>query len=541
MLLLALLLLIYLAPPVLSAPSDSPRDADVAQSGYVGSDHNIGPDSVSRFQHLWNITFKPDEKVTLGLQPNVDVQIVFTASTENVVRTIDAVTGEILFERQVAPPWPMAGANCDLISKNLGIMGTPVIHPEYDVAFFFVKSYIEDYRVPGGAAPPLNSVYYFYAVYIDGLGDVYKFPLFIDDVGADNDPRKIFLGGLVLQRPSLLAVGDVVYAGFGGLCDAFNYTGTLVAININTRKVNRWVTQGGPSSPWTSDWAKRHGGGAGGIWQAGMGLASDGQDVYFSIGNGGSADTNASIVPIQGKCHQDILLESVVRVSLNDSGVQLVDFFRPFDYLSDAGQDIGSGGVSILDPAVFKTSTTTRMGVATSRNAKVYVQDLDDLGGYRASANGTDAVLQTIHLNGEIFGGIGSYPLEGGYIYVNPSNASLAAYRFNPSAGKSPLFTLAGTSSASNPHCGGVGIVTVTSSNGEPGSGIVWVTDVERGLLAYRAVPVNGSLVELGLPTVEGAVKYGRPVFGDGRVYVVDGKERLVALGVGGNRTVGGG
>ncbi|KAL1605331.1 hypothetical protein SLS60_004879 [Paraconiothyrium brasiliense] len=540
MLVLVHLFLIFLAPLVISAPSDSPRDADVAQSGYVGSDHNIGPESVSRFQHLWNITFKADEKVILG--PSAQrKQIVFTASTENIVRTIDAVTGEILFERQVAQPWPMAGAHCDTISKNMGIMGTPVIYPEYDVAFFFVKSYIEDYRVTGGAAPSLNGVYYFYAVYLDGLGDVYKFPLFIDDVPADNDPRKIFLGGLVLQWPSLLAVGDVVYGGFGGLCDAFNYTGTLVAININTRTVNRWVTQGGPSSPWTSDWAKRHGGGAGGIWQSGMGLASDGQDVYFSIGVGGGADTNLSTIPIQGGSHQDVLSESVVRVSLNDSGVQLVDFFRPFDYLLDAGQDIGSGGVSILDEAIFKTSSTARISVATSCNAKMYVQNLDDLGGYRTSANGTDAVLQTIHLNGEVFGGIGSYPLEGGYIYVKPCNGSLAAYRFNPSASKSSLFTLAGTSSAPDPHCSSVGIPTVTSRKGEPGSGIVWVTDVERGLLAYRAVPVNGSLVELGLPRVEGAVRSGRPVFGDGRVYVVDSKERLVALGVAGNGTVSGG
>jgi hypothetical protein len=59
----------------------------------------------------------------------------------------------------------------------------------------------------------------------------------------------------------------------------------------------------------------------------------------------------------------------------------------------------------------------------------------------------------------------------------------------------------------------------------------VWVTDVERGLLAYKAVPVNGSLVEFPLPKVDGAMKYSRPVFGDGRVYLVDGTGTLVALG----------
>ena len=61
-----LLPIIFLATSVISAPSDSPRDADAAQSGYVGSDHNVDPEIISRFQQLWNVTFKPDEKVKLA-------------------------------------------------------------------------------------------------------------------------------------------------------------------------------------------------------------------------------------------------------------------------------------------------------------------------------------------------------------------------------------------------------------------------------------------------------------------------------------------
>jgi len=37
----------------------------------------------------------------------------------------------------------MGAAYCETVSKNLGIMGTPAIYPDYDVAFFYVKSYIE--------------------------------------------------------------------------------------------------------------------------------------------------------------------------------------------------------------------------------------------------------------------------------------------------------------------------------------------------------------------------------------------------------------
>jgi hypothetical protein len=55
----------FLVNHVNSAPSDSPHDADLAQSGYAGGHHNIEPETVSRFQHLWNITFNRDEKVRL--------------------------------------------------------------------------------------------------------------------------------------------------------------------------------------------------------------------------------------------------------------------------------------------------------------------------------------------------------------------------------------------------------------------------------------------------------------------------------------------
>lgn len=147
-------------------------------------------------------------------------------------------------------------------------MGTPVIYREdgNEIAFFYVKSYIEDYREPGGAYPPLNSVYYLYGVYLDTLQDLYKYPMIIDGQPSDNDMRKTFLGGLVLQRPALLLLGDVLYAGFGGLCDAFNYTGSIVAVNLATQSTYTWTTQAGNASLYSDDWTAWHGGGAGGIW-----------------------------------------------------------------------------------------------------------------------------------------------------------------------------------------------------------------------------------------------------------------------------------
>jgi hypothetical protein len=42
---------------------------------------------------------------------------------------------------------------------------------------------------------------------------------------------RYFVGGIVLQRPALTSVGDIVVAGFGGHCDNFNYTGMLVSVS----------------------------------------------------------------------------------------------------------------------------------------------------------------------------------------------------------------------------------------------------------------------------------------------------------------------
>lgn len=45
---------------VAAAPTDSPRDADIAQSSYLGGAHNIAPETLPQFKQLWNASFGPD-------------------------------------------------------------------------------------------------------------------------------------------------------------------------------------------------------------------------------------------------------------------------------------------------------------------------------------------------------------------------------------------------------------------------------------------------------------------------------------------------
>jgi iron transport multicopper oxidase len=113
------------------------------------------------------------------------------------------------------------------------------------------------------------------------LNTVDGYPILVDGTVADNDNRNYFVGGTVLQRPSVLQKGNFVFGAFGGHCDLFNYTGSVVGIDITKRKVNTmFVMSWGPQSPAETDWYKGKGGGAG-IWQSGLGLATDGPRIFL--------------------------------------------------------------------------------------------------------------------------------------------------------------------------------------------------------------------------------------------------------------------
>ena len=79
-------------------------------------------------------------------------------------------------------------------------------------------------------------------------------------------------------------------------------------------------------------------------------------------------------------------------------------------------------------------------------------------------------VIQTIINGNSLFSGIGSYPLEGGYIYYNPTGDLLYCYQFGYDGSGNPLFTLAGKSAST---FAGKSVPTITSLNGQAGTAIV--------------------------------------------------------------------
>jgi iron transport multicopper oxidase len=159
------------------------------------------------------------------------------------------------------------------------------------------------------------------------------------------------------------------------------------------------------------------------------------------------------------------------------------------------------------------------------------VLDANNLGGFKQGSGGTDNVIQTIISAGAVFGGPGSYPLEGGYIYFTPVGYPTVAYKMGLDSAGKPVFTQVGATAANAAGRVGIGIPTVTTYKDTPGTGILWISDPSAGLQAFNAVPVNGVLTQINIPATGGLNKFQRPAFGDARLYTSDSNGHVICLG----------
>ncbi|KAL9602500.1 MAG: hypothetical protein Q9219_001794 [cf. Caloplaca sp. 3 TL-2023] len=527
------------APRVQSAaPTDSYTDADPAQAGYLPN-HNMDPAVVdsTEFGLLWSTKYNAQEQFyakPLVYTPSAGgPQIVFIASSQNWIRTMDAKSGAALNARQVHAPFLQAEIGCNDIPNTIGITGTPVIDPATDIAYFFSKTYIPNFRTAGNTGV-FNGVYYFHGVNVNTLADVFP-PVLIDGSQSDNAPAKYFVGGVILQRPSLTQIGSVVYGGFGGHCDLFNYTGLVIGVDVNQKKVvTNFAVESGPLVPQTNVWNQNGGGGEGGIWQSGMALATDGANRLFWVSGNGVGHENQG-VPASGSSGCKTLGEAAVNLGIGEGGkLSLTDYFQPYDYQAmDGGdQDFGSGGVALLDPGTFKGVGVSRIAVTSGKNGKIYILNANNLGGYKLGPGQTDGIVQTIVTNKAVFGGVGSYPLEGGYIYSTPVGYPTYVYKLGFSGSGVPVFSQVGRTPENSAGRVGVGIPVITTNQGKEGTAILWMCDPDAGLRAWYAVPgSDGLLKRINLPQVNGLNKFQRPAFGDSRLYVTDAQGTLYCLG----------
>ncbi|KAI4115242.1 MAG: hypothetical protein LQ345_004126 [Seirophora villosa] len=486
-----------------------------------------------QFGQLWTSKLPGDYRGSLEQifhQPLVytlddGIQYVFIATSQNNVYKINAKTGTIVASRNLHIPFlTQEIIPCLDINPNVGVTGTGVIDPSTDTWYLAAKTYEDQTDQVKGLD---NGRYFFHAIDVNTLDEKPGFPKPLEGTIAKNNPKRVFQGGKHLQRPALLLSGQYVYAAFASHCVQYNFTGWVMGWDKTSGAiVERFSTQGG-LEPVTVP--------GGGIWMSGGGLATDGKgSMYYSTGNGYASQLHGN--PVPGRQPPTALEEAVVNMKINDDGsLTTVDFFMPWEkeQLDGADKDLGTTPFELLPPETFTCPNAKRMGVVTGKSGKTYILNLDNLGGYQMGANKLDAIPQeAIQNENSVYAGAGVYPLEGGYIYINVIQYQTHVFKFSCDSSGYPAFTKVADSPEKAAYVLGVGHGATTSFNGQSGTGLYWMTDVDGyNLRIYNAVPKSGVLELIKSANIPGVTKFSRPVFGDGRAYVGTVQGLLYAFG----------
>ena len=438
---------------------------------------------------------------------------VIVMTENNWIYGLNAATGVITWSRSVGPAWPASAIGCGDLVPNIGITSTPVYDPATNSVFFTSK--VND--GPDADHPH----FYFHAINPATGAERSGWPVTIQG-SPSNDPTNTFNPKTAAQRPGLLLLDGVVYAGFASHCDYGPYVGYVAGFRTTTPTMTTlWSTEAGRTN------------GMAGIWQSGGGLVSDGPGrIFVSTGNG------VSPPPGPGTSPPGTLAESVIRLQVNaDGSLSARDFFSPYNNsrLDQDDTDFGSGGPMAL-PAGFGTPAHPRLMMMTGKDGRVYLLNRDNLGGNAQGPGGTDASVgpPAGPYNG-VWGHPAFWPGDGGYAYQVENQGFLRAFKYGVNGAGLPVLTSVGTSASTFGYTSGSPVVT---SNGTAsGTAIVWAvysdgaTGANGQLRAYDALPVNGRLNLRYSAPIGTATKFATPATDGNRVYVGTRDGRIFGFG----------
>ena len=496
---------------------------DELRTGWYPNQANLAPARVSApdFGQLFDTPITGE----VHAQPLVAGGRLLIVTETNDVYSLDPVSGTVLAHRTLHVPWTPSsqsdpGLNCIPLQPNVGIMGTPVIDTGSNTAYFFAKTYASG--TSGAAA------YWAHAVDVASLDERPGFPVLIQG-DSGNAPGLTFDPTYHLQRPGLLLMNGVVYAGFAGICDSPPWQGWIFGVS----------TAGQIVTSWTAEQALSNGAG---IWMTGGAPMVDGAGTFVvSTGNGPVPGQ-----PTPGNQPPNGLGQAWIRLVVQgDGSLQATDFFMPYDasQLNEWDGDLGSGAPMGL-PDSFGTAALPHLSVVTGKEGYVYLVNRDSLGGYQQGASGGDAVIQRLGPYGGVWGKPAAWPGSGGWVYIptvsagsTPGGSSGTFDVYQASVDGTGLPTLARVAQADGAFGLGTSAPIVTSDGINPGTALVWVqwsannTGYGAELRAYDAVPVAGKLAQRYRATIGKATRYAPPGVGDGRIYVATGDGHVKAFG----------
>ena len=236
------------------------------------------------------------------------------------------------------------------------------------------------------------------------------------------------------------------------------------------------------------------------------------QAIYICLDGNGTFDTSltTSGFPSKGDFGNAFLKLS------NSSGLQVEDFFEPFNTVneSDSDLDLGSGGAMVLPDMTDSTGTTRHLAVGAGKDGNIYLVDRDSMGKWN-SANNNNAYQP---LSGALDNGVWSMPAYfNDTLYYGGVSDPLQAFPFSqarlsatPSSSTSESFSYPGTTPS-------------ISANGTSNA-IVWAIENGSGgvLHAYDATNLATELYNSSKVSGDGFNdnKFVTPTIANGKVYV---------------------
>jgi outer membrane protein assembly factor BamB len=320
------------------------------RTGWNSLETVLTPSNVSGLQLEASVAL--DDQV--DAQPLVFNGAVYVVSENNSVYEINPDTGNVTASTNLGSPVTTPTYGCN--EGHVGITSTPVIDPNSDTL------YVMAYTYDGNG----NPIFQLHALDTGSLADKVPPRTVVAARGLTNGTMEQFDAAVQRQRPGLLLVNGVVYAGFGSFCD-----------NVSPNIARGWILawQAGTLTPRAAHLNDRHWQSANdffldSVWMSGYGLAADSPgNIYFATGNSdfSGASYNAMINPS----------ESVVEMSPDLTTIE--SYFTPYGsrgmrYMEAGDLDLSSGGV-LLTPDGYAT--------AAGKIGRMFLLKQGNLGGHR--------------------------------------------------------------------------------------------------------------------------------------------------------------
>ena len=534
--------------------------------------------------------FVVDDKIDVTPLVVGDRLYVFTMT--NTAFVFDVNTGAQLGKRQLAAPFDPLNDDGEMdrhdLYRNWGITSTPVI----DVTTSTI--YVTTFGKPNAGSPNTERNNMLWILDATTLTD--KQPPVLIAGNADNGGGGISNG---FTRPY-----QKMRAGLGLLTDAAGNKAIIVCFSINGENPRgpghgfvvaydvRGLNRDAGFTPTAAVWNVTPGGGAGGIWMSGSGPAIDGNDIYFTTGNGMDPGT------MPGNFAESFVklryTAGVAGVNGGKPALAVADFWGAFsDFVrqqqfpqdtEDAGDaDLGSAGV-ILVPERGNLIGGGKDGILYNLNKDNLGKNTWDphfnlpfVATYLPNGPNGPAGLPTtapadpnwpiVQLNRNLHAQTPTgktYHIHGtpvymerattAIVYVWGENERLKAYNIDVTTKRITGFRGEGFEFASGQNDfapGGMpgGRLVVSSNGTTPGTGVVWGVYPVKGnantkvvpgaLVAYDATAVaNGKLKRLFWSEAAAAnslgnfAKYSTPVVANGKVYVGTFSNKVVQYGL---------